>query len=134
MLLKGADSSNDSQRFLSDENSDQLQSLESATLSENSRGNVPDRHWNSRTIDDDRRFDRTEPIGEGRSHNSVLEAERHHHAAGAHDDEFKEIGGNMGLEATVRSRLGTFYLSFLSVIASSRNMMPTNTGCYSAGT
>ncbi len=129
MLLKGADSSNDSQRFLSDDNSDQQQSLESITRSENSLGDVPDRsensredvsdrHWNLQTRDDDRRFDRAEPISEGRSHNPVLEAERHHHAAGgAQDDEFKEIGGNMGLEATVRSRLGIFYLSFFSCLA-----------------
>ena len=106
MLWKVFDTSSDSQRFLSDDSSDHLQSLESVpSPSEKSRGCVPDRHlWNSRTIDDHRETDRTQPISEGSSKFPVLDAERHQLAAlsAATVDNVKDEG-NMGLEATVRS-------------------------------
>jgi len=92
------DNSSDSQRFLSDDNSDHRQSLESVPSP--SKGDFPDRHWNSRTSDEHRKTDRTQPISESSSQNPAHNAERHQ--LHAEVDDVKDIGGNMGLEATVR--------------------------------
>ncbi len=62
-----------------------------------------DRHWNSRTSEGHRKMDRTQPISDGGSQNPVHNAERHQ--LHAEVDDVKDLAGNMGLEATVRSNL-----------------------------
>ncbi len=101
VLWKVFDSSGDSQRFLSDDNSDHRQSLES--VNSPPKGDFPDRHWSSRTSDEHRKTDRTQPTSEGGSQNPVHNAERHQ--LHAEVDDIQELGANMGLEATVRSNL-----------------------------
>ena len=148
MLWKVFDNSSDSQRFLSDDFSDHLQSRESVSpgapgTTENqksqSRMGTPseksylDRHWNSRTNDDHRTTDRTHPVSEGGSQNPVHDAERHQlhplAAVGANQlDDVKDLGGHIGLEATVRSclRQGCQNFELFSYFQENKFMMVLN--------